>query len=282
LGACGAPSEGCVTPLGTAGHCRNCNEVCSGAVPYCTSEGCSGHLDIGVVGTAVSASTSFNGGSPPKFSATHTLTNSKAAGRSRIVILGLTATEPFGTTMKTVTYSGGSNTLMHLAVEAKTSESPGSYAAIYYLLDDELPANAGTYTVTVQLSPSNQSGGGSFVVSEFQNVRQTPTTPNPFVTTATSANDANCGSPTVRSIALNFSQAGSFGYAVIGARQGSNPMVVAGTVTETMNRQQPEPGPMSALAGYVGPINGNSTPSWNVSGCSNSAAVGVVLKRVGD
>jgi len=282
LGACGAPAEGCVTPLGNAAHCRTCDEVCSGATPYCTIDGCLGHLDISVVGTPVSTTASFQSGGIPKLTATHTLTNSKAAGRSRIVLLGLTATEPYGTTMKTVTYGTNPVIVMHQAVEAKTGETPGSYAAIYYLLDDELPANPGAYSVTVQLSAGTQSGGGSFTVSEFQNVKQTPTSPNPFVTTASSFSDTNCGSPSVRSVALTNTQAGSFGYVALGARQGSSPAVVAGSVTETMKLQQPEPGPMSALAGYIGPISGNATPSWNVSGCANSAGAGVVLKRVGD
>ncbi|HET7539378.1 MAG TPA: hypothetical protein VFK05_05880 [Polyangiaceae bacterium] len=281
LGACGAPSEGCATPLGTVNDCKACGDACMGATPFCTAGGCSGHLDIGVVGTPVSATASFQSGGIPKLSAAHTLTNSKAAGRYRILLVAVTATEAYFTTTKTVLYgpSANPNIVMHRAVESKAGGSPGSYAAIYYLLDDELPINAGAYAVSVQFSAGTQTGAGSFAVSEFQNVQQTP---SPFVATPSNTDTSGCGNPSIRSVPLNFSQAGSFGYVALSARQGSNASVVAGTVTETMYKQQPEPGPMSALAGYVGPINGNATPSWNISTCTNSAGAGVVLKRVGD
>jgi len=283
--ACGAPSAGCATQLGTLSNCTECGDACTGAMPqFCTAAGCSGHLDIGVMGTPVSVKASFQSSTVPKLSVTHTLTNSKAAGRYRLVLVGVSASEPYHLSTKTVTYANAVQPVMHLAVEAKTTGTPASYVAIYYLQDDELPLNAGSNTVTVQLSDSGQNGSGAFTVSEFQNVRQTPgaPTPFPFVITSGSPNGASCGNPSVRSVALNFSQAGSFGYAVLGARQGSSATAVAGTVTETMNLLQPEPGPMMGLAGYVGPINGNSTLSWNVSNCSNSAGVGVVLKRIGD
>jgi len=85
-------------------------------------------------------------------------------------------------------------------------------------------------------------------------------------------------------VTLNFSQAGSFGYAAIAVRQGTGtpPTPTPGPLVETMNQTQSQPRPLSAVAGYLGPINSTGTPSWAVANCSNSAGVGVVLKRVGD
>ena len=124
------------------------------------------------------------------------------------------------------------------------------------------------------------SGTGAFTVSEFQNVQQT----GPFVTTTSnSSSDSNCsGNPATRAISLTFSQAGSFGYAVIGAGSFTTATATPGAVVETMNLLQSQPSPLTGVAGYAGPINGNSTLSWKVANCSNAAGVGVVLKRVGD
>jgi len=203
------------------------------------------------------------------------LVNDKSDNVSRLVLVGVAAAEPyFGTEF--VWYGG---TLMHKQVETNTNETTGSYAGIFYLLDSELPVSAGTYPVKVQFYTGTQNGTGAFTVSEFKNVQQAPL---PFVTTVSSPSDTNCGNPSTRSIALNFSQAGSFGYVVMAARQGTSPLPVPGTVTETMNLVKNQPTPLAAVAGYAGPINGNSTLSWTMSNCANTAGVGVVLKRVGD
>ncbi|HYP99386.1 MAG TPA: hypothetical protein VER96_12015 [Polyangiaceae bacterium] len=274
-GACGAPSAGCATPLGTLANCTACGDACA-ANGFCTASGCATHFDIGVVGTPVSAIKGFESlTAVPTLTANHTLVNDKADGVSRIVLVAVTAIDPY-INSEFVWYGG---TLMHAAVETKTNEMPGSYAGIFYLLDSELPATGGTYQVKVQFSNSLQNGTGGFTVSEFQNVQQTP---SPFVTTTAQSSDANCGTPSTRSVAFTFSQAGSFAYAVIGARQGTSATAVPGTVTETMNLYQNQPSPLAALAGYKGPIDSNSTLSWSMSNCPNNAGAGVVLKRLGD
>lgn len=275
FGACGAPSAGCATPLGTTSNCLSCGDACTGTNKYCTASGCVGHFDIAAVGTSVSAKTGFESGQVPTLTTNHVLVNSKADGVSRIVLVGVVAIDPYF--MTEFAWYGG--TLMHSAVETKTNEATGTYAGIFYLLDSELPANAGTYQVKVQYSSATLNGTGAFTVSEFKNVQQAP---SPFVTTVTQPSDANCGAPSMRSVAFTFAQPGSFGYAVIGARQGTGAAAVPGTVTETMNVYQNQPSPLAGLAGYKGPIDSNSTLSWNMSNCPNSANVGVVLKRVGD
>ncbi|HEX2670555.1 MAG TPA: hypothetical protein VHM25_06780, partial [Polyangiaceae bacterium] len=275
-GACGAPSAGCGTPLGTVSNCRSCGEACTGANKYCTSAGCVAHFDIAAVGTPVSAIKGFESlTAVPTLTANHTLVNDKADGVSRIVLVGVTAIDPY--INSEFAWYGG--TLMHPAIETKTNEMPGSYAGIFYLLDSELPATGGSYQVKVQFSSGLQNGTGAFTVSEFQNVQQSP---SPFVTTTAQPSDTNCGNPAPRSMSLTFSQPGSFGYVVMGLRQGTGATAVPGTVTETMNLYQQQPSPLGALAGYKGPIDTNSSLTWNVANCPNSAGVGVVLKRVGD
>ena len=288
-GSCGAAAAGCATPLGTLSNCSKCGEACTGTQLCSPGVGCVAHFDIGVVGTPISMKAGFESGMiptslssavpPTATNPNHTLTNSKASGRYRMVLVGVTATEPYKLTNPASIFAWYNNILMHPAIEVNTNEQ-GSYAGIFYLLDSELPANAGSYPVKVQFSFSAQNGSGAFTVSEFQNVQQTGSPP--FVTTVASPSDANCGNPSARGVTLSFSQPGSFGYAVIAARAGTGAMASPGTVVETMNLIQNQPFPLAGLAGYVGPINGTSTPSWTVSNCPNSAAVGVVMKRVGD
>jgi len=272
---CGAPGAGCNTQLGTLTNCTACGDACTGANQFCTPGGCVAHFDIGVVGTSVSAKAGFESSIIPSLTINHVLTNSEASNRYRIVLVGVTATEPYLTSTKFVTYGG---ILMHPAVEARSAEAQ-SYAGIFYLLDDELPATPGSYQVKVQFSTSAQNGAGAFTVTEFQNVQQGSTS---FVTTVAAPSDANCNVQANRAVALNFNQAGSFGYAVIAARAGTNAMPTPGVLVETMNQTQNQPLPLAGLAGYAGPLAGATTLSWNVQNCSNTANAGVVLKRVGD
>ncbi len=271
---CGPPEAGCNVQLGTVDNCKFCGDVCPGTNRYCTPGGCVTHFDIGVVGAGMTALGRFEAAVIPTLSKDHVLTNSKASGRYRIVLVGVTASEPY-LTSEFAWYNG---TLMHSAIEVNSNERQ-SYAGIFYLLDDELPPMPGTYPVKVQFSSSPLNGSGAFTAIEFQNVRQTA---SPFVTTTAAPSDANCSTQMSRAVPLTFTQAGSFGYAVIAARAGTNAMATPGLLVETMNLTQNQPAPLAALAGYAGPINGNTTLSWNVSNCSNTAGVGVVLKRVGD
>ncbi len=222
----------------------------------------------------MTAQSKFEGSVVPVLSKDHVLTNSKASGRYRAVLVGVIASEKY-LTSKFVWYNG---VLMHSAIEVNATEAVSSSAGIFYLLDDELPALAGTYPVKVQFSSNPDNGSGAFTAIEFQNVQQT----GPFVTTSSSPLTTDCSSQASRGVALNFNQAGSFGYAVIAARGASSAMATPGTLVETMNLLQSQPAPVMGLAGYAGPINGNTTLSWNVTNCANTAGVGVVLKRVGD
>jgi len=272
---CGAPSAGCNTQLGTINNCLSCGDSC-GANGFCTATGCVSHFDIDVVGSSASVKSGFEASIVPSLTVNHTLANSKASGSYRVVLVGVTAAEPYLTTTpgKYVWYNG---VLMHAAVEIDSGEKQ-SYAGIFYLLDSELPNNAGTYQVKVQFTSNASNGSGAFSVTEFENVQQS----SPFVTTVTSRSDVDCSVQPLRSVALAFNQAGSFGYAVIAARSGTGVTPTPGVLVPTMNQTQSQPYPIAGVAGYAGPINGNTTLSWNIGNCPNSAGVGVVLKRVGD
>ncbi|HEY3256355.1 MAG TPA: hypothetical protein VGJ91_20490 [Polyangiaceae bacterium] len=276
MAKCGAPEAGCDTTLGTVTDCTKCGEACTGATTLCSpGVGCVAHFDIGVVGSSVSAKAGFESSTIPILTANHTLTNSKASGRNRIVLVGVTAIAPY-LSGEFAWYNG---TLMHSAVEV--SSGGASYAGIFYLLDNELPPTPGSYQVKVQFSSGNNNGTGAFTATELQNVQQP--TGNFVTTTANASADTNCSAnPATRGVTLTFTQPGSFGYAVIAARAATTAMATPGALVETMNLLQNQPTPLTGVAGYAGPINGTSTLSWKVATCSSAAGVGVVLKRVGD
>ena len=268
---CGSAQAGCNVQLGTTANCSTCGEACAGATPYCTASGCSGHLDISVVGAGSSAQGSFDTSAIPVLTLTHTLGN--PSGNSRLVLVGVTAAEPYLST-ESVKYNG---TTMTLAVQTQTAEGH-SYAGIFYLLDSALPANAGSYPVSVTFRNDMYAGVGAFNVLELKNVAQTGS----LVTNAVNPLDADCSSQGDRSVTLSFAQAGSFGYAVTAARMGSNATPNPGVLLQTMNLNPTNPWSLVGVAGYAGPISGNTTLTWNIANCWNSASAAVALKRVGN
>ena len=267
---CGAPAAGCNVLLGTTSNCTACGQACTGATPYCTATGCSGHLDIGVVGAGVDASAGFDTSVVPTLTQTHGLTN-PSGGFNRTVLVGVAATHPYFSTEQ-VKYNG---TVMNVALQAQTAHS---YAGIFYLLDSALPATAGNYPVTVTFTTDKYAGVGAVDVIELKNVQQTAA----IVTTANNALADACGTTADRSVTLAFTQPGSFGYAVTGARTGSSATPNPGMLVQTMHQLPMNPWPMAGVAGYAGPINGTTTLTWNIADCWNSASVAVALKRVGD
>lgn len=267
---CGSPQAGCNTQLGTSANCTACGQVCSGATPYCTASGCSGHLDIAAAGSPTSAAAVFDGSNVPIFNKNHLLTN--GPGNSRLVLVGLTAAEPYLIT-ESVKYNG---VTMTPAVQAKTNEGH-SYAGIFYLLDAQLPGSPATYQVQVTFDTNMYAGLGTVDVVEFKNVAQTGT----FVTTAQNASDTDCNTALDRGITLAQTQPGTWGYAVTGARTGSS-VTPSPNFVSTMNLAPSSPWPLAGVAGYTGPFNGNFAFSWTIMNCWNSASVAVALKRVGD
>jgi hypothetical protein len=214
---------------------------------------------------------SFNGSAVPAATKTHVLSN--GSGNNRIVLVGVAAPEPY-TPGATVKYNG---TPMTAGPSATQSEN-NSYAQIFYLMDGSLPATAGSYPVTVTFSPSNFSGDGAFDVVEFKNVPQG----SPFVTTASNGDNTDCSVKGDRTATLTFTQAGTWGYAVTGARTGDSAVPNPGFLVQTMSQNLTNPTPFVAMAGYGGPLSSASSFTWNIQNCWNSASVAVALKRVGD
>ena len=266
---CGTAAQGCNTQLGTVTNCLSCGDNCGAG--FCTASGCSGHLDIAVGGKA-NYSASFNTG-VPAITKSHTL--SFASGNNRIVIVGVTAPDPFNGTDQSVKYNGTSMIAGPTATEGENN----SWTGIFYLLDSSLPSAAGAYPVTVTFTNNQYVGNGAFDIIEFKNVQQSGT--GPFVTTASNGTNNDCSTGD-RTVTLAFSQAGSWGYAITGAREGDSATPNPGFMVPTMNQIiVPQP-PYAAVAGYGGPTNGPATFQWTISNCWNSAGVGVALKRVGD
>ena len=132
------------------------------------------------------------------------------------------------------------------------------------------------------LRRNGRQGGadGAFDVVEFKNVQQSGT--GPFVTTASNGDNTDCSAEGDRSAVLNFTQAGSWGYAITGARNGDTPAPNPGFLVQTMSYALTNPTSLIAVAGYGGPFSGPATFTWNIQNCWNSASVAVALKRVGD
>ena len=103
---------------------------------------------------------------------------------------------------------------------------------------------------------------------------------NPFVVTApVDTLDCN-GMP--RSLNVNFSQVGSFVYAILAARNGDVGATNTSPVgfVQTLNARATDPAVLAGMAGYVGPVSSNQLFAWNVESCWNSAAVGVAIHRM--
>ena len=123
---CGTAAQGCNVQLGTTSNCLSCGDNCG--TGFCTAGGCSGHLDIAVAGVPTYSAASFNGSAVPMTTKNHVLTN--ASGNNRIVLVGVTAPEPYIAT-ETVKYNGTAMTAGPMAQESENN----SFAEIFYIMD---------------------------------------------------------------------------------------------------------------------------------------------------
>jgi hypothetical protein len=182
---------------------------------------------------------------------------------------------PFRTSASSVQYDGVSM----LRAIFSTDASAQSYAAIYYLLDSQLPDSGAAKQVKVQFAATNVWGHGGFDVLELKNVTQAAPLANGI------SNGDNCGNGHgARSVAVNFSQTGSLVYAVAAAR-GATALPSLATAAapngpfEHWNAHQGFPADMTGSAGYVF-ANTNRSLDWSFTDCFNSAAAGVAIKRL--
>ncbi|WP_437546453.1 hypothetical protein WME97_42335 [Sorangium sp. So ce367] len=268
--ACGDPSGGCTTQLGTASNCGDCGHVCSGTRSICSNGNCVVSPDIVVVNSGTTGTLSTIGNSAPTINVSHALQTPR--DNDRMVLVGIVASEN-SLVPVSVTYDGTPMTLFN------TRQADNNSAAhIYYLLDSQLPAATGNKPVVVQMANANTWGVYFANVVELKAVHQS----NPFAsatTTGIHTNTTDCSGTVSRGVSTNFSATNSFVYTVMAARNANTGATISPTAaTSTMNRRLTDPTTMVALAGYL-VANSNTTISWTVSGCYSTAGVGVAVRR---
>lgn len=193
-----------------------------------------------------------------------------ARGEGRVLLLGIssfgTGSGPFSATYDDVP--------MKLAVELE-HPSRQSYSAIYYLLDDQLPAAGSRSRAQVVFNAKAWWGLGGFDVLELQHARQQKPS---FSGTAFAD---TCSNASTRGVRLDYQSPGALVYAVLSEHGNSTPPALL---------QSP---PLNASWGqHVTNGNGNHTGSaawvldddtrsveWATPTCFNSVAVGVVVER---
>jgi hypothetical protein len=194
-----------------------------------------------------------------------------ARGHSRIVLVGVAASGT-GAGPFTVTYD---DQPMLKAVEVE-HESRQSYAAVYYLLDDKLPAAGTAAEVKAVFHDSAWWGFGGIDVVEAENVAQMA----PLKTGTSSG--AVCDGTTARGVSLTFDAPASLVFGVISARHSAAPpaLLQAPPVTKAWSQSVSNGGdPHSGAAAWV--IDDNTRNlEWNLSGCDTSVGAGVVLERL--
>lgn len=257
--ACSTPAAGCLTSIDTAAHCGNCATSCTGGTPFCVSRVCAAHLDIGVVDTAFGNTTA----SGQNLILPHALQTSAAANAYRMLVVGVTGfgNGQSGSEPSSVLYNG---VTMLLAKQVFSGNQ--SSASIYYLQGSSLPANAGTYDVSVNTT----SGSNSFVLTanviELINVEQ-----------ATSGLDGVGGSGTGSTCAshhpsdsVSVSVAGGYVYSLAGV-SGVGTDANANTSGQTVT-EQTTVGSLGTAAGYLkAPAAGPRTITWTLANCGASA-----------
>jgi hypothetical protein len=266
-GKCATPEKGCVTPLGTVTNCTACGDACNSPTKFCDPAGCVDHRDIGI-GASANAISGWNAsGAASILSVDHAL--SFAKGNNRMVIVGVVASDTF-LDPESVQYDGKD---MTRAVWAQDTDNQ-SYAAVYYMLEAQLP-DPGTKTVTVTFASTPVWGHGGFDVLELKNTMQVAPIANGM------AIGSNCGGGNgVRNVTVNFTQTGSLVYAVMSGRGAlSVPTLTANGPIQHWNDHVSSPNNHTGSSAYVFD-NDNRTFQWTFNDCYNSAAVGVAVKRL--
>lgn len=265
-----AGEVGCPGPLGTTTDCSRCGESCQAATPFCAATGCVDHLELQIGGPSQHAMQVWNGtGDDAVVRVDHELMH--ARGSARLVLVGVAASGPFPETLG-VLYD---DTPMSLLVE-RIHASNQARAAIFYLLDDELPANAGLNEVSVTFNQDQAWGHGGFDVLELTNALQAAPT------LSASSEAANCDAPTTRGVTLNFEQPGSLVYGVLAVRGPKSLPVLLQTpaVTESWNeRALIGDDPLSGSTAWVFDDD-TRTLNWSLASCYNDVAVAAAVQRL--
>lgn len=268
-GKCTTPELGCVTPLGTTANCTKCGQACTGSTPFCDPGGCVDHRDIVVAPSGVHGIAGWNGsGAASVLTVDHTLTYGK--GNSRMVLVGVASSDTL-LDPESVKYDDFDMVRAQFAQDSSNQ----SYAAVYYLLDDQLPDTAGaTSHVKVTFSSGSMWGDGGFDVLELKNTMQVAPIANG------TAVGGNCGGGNgLRSVSVTFNQPGSLVYGVMSGRGATQMPVLSAGPTQHWNEHVGSPTDHTGSSAYVLDDN-NRTFDWTFNDCFNSAGVAVVIKRL--
>jgi hypothetical protein len=272
-GKCTTPEKGCVTPLGTITNCKSCGDACTSPSVFCDPTGCVDHRDIVVSGSGVNAIGGWNGtGAPSVLTVNHTL--EYGLNNNRMILVGVIASDSF-LDPDLVQYDGVDMTRAIWSQDASNQ----SYAAVYYLLEAQLPDSGTARPVKVQFAATNVWGHGGLDVLELKNVMQVA----PIATGVSTG--GNCGGGNnARSIAVNFSQTGTLVYGVMAGRGATViPSFTSGAAPNGpfshWNDHVLNPNNMTGSTGYVFG-NSNRTLDWSFNDCYNSAGAGVAIKRL--
>ena len=273
-GNCSASSQGCTTQLGSVANCTKCGQSCSGGTPFCDPGGCVDHRDIVQVNANLHAVAGWEGSqnSPSQIKLDHALATAK--GNNRMVLVGVGTTWNFSKTIGSVTatYDG---VPMLQSVKVTDSVDQNSFATVFYLLDAQLPDPGGTKQVVVTYGPAFMWGHGAAHVVELRNTMQVAP-----IATGGQGNGGNCGSSASRAGGISFSQTGSYVYGFLAARGANNASFSAsGSQASLFVQNQPTPDNLTAAAASV-ISNGNTTMTWTVNNCYNTAIGMVAVKRL--
>jgi hypothetical protein len=268
--ACSSPELGCATELGTTDNCSKCGEVCDTEAPFCTSSGCQPASELAVEGAGVRSMKAWNGVAfGAELALDHPLVHGQGAGR--VVLVGVSASGT-GAGPFSVTYD---DQPMVKAVEIE-HESRQTYAAIYYLLDEQLPAPAGTTNrARVIFSTGQWWGYGGIDVLEVVGAQQDP----PLLTNTSVG--TYCNGLAKRGVTLTFDAPGSLVYGVLSSRGALGPPTLqqAPPLNKTWS-QNVYNGSVAQSAGAGWVIDDDTRNlEWDLEGCDTSVAAGIVLER---
>jgi hypothetical protein len=251
--ACSNPQNGCTTSLDSASDCGTCGNLCPAANPFCIARMCQQRLNIKVVNSGTTGTSTSN----TSLVMSHALAT--PSGNYRVLVVGVVN---YGTGALAARYNNVSMTLAKSAVTAQV------WGGVFYLADSALPAAAGTYSITVT--------GGSFgIVGEAMELTGVDQTTPLDSATSSVRSDGTCVS---QSDTLNVLSDASLMYGLVAEYASAGDAgTPSGSETQVMDLRSTA---MGALAGYQTPVTtGSHTFPWSVNaGCVSTGGVLIALR----
>lgn len=198
------PSDKCeVDTTRSEQHCLGCNQPCADATPFCTPAGCAAHRDITLVSSDTSQGFAWEDSDTfrRKLSLKHALkTPARDGDQGRVVVIGV-AGDRARLDTASLLYAGAPMIPSLGAIQTGAQTE----ARTYYLMDKELPTDAGTYPVDLSVNTFD-AGYVVLQVLELNNVRQVG---------AIAAGTAATHFCNPIDVSFNFTAAGSLTYAIV-------------------------------------------------------------------